>query len=68
MTSYNRWQDARAAHVERAGGEDAVAAGKDELLATVRGHRLAEIRHTRELSQQEIADRMGVTQRTNLSN
>lgn len=61
MTSYTRWQDARAAHVERAGGEEAVAAGKDELLATVQGHRLAEIRRSRELTQQEIADRMGVT-------
>lgn len=61
MTSYTRWQDVRAAHVERAGGEDAVAAGKEELLATVQGHRLAEIRRTRELTQQEIADRMGVT-------
>jgi DNA-binding XRE family transcriptional regulator len=61
MTSYTRWQDVRAAHVERAGGEDAVAAGKDELLATVQGNRLAEIRRNRELTQQEIADRMGVT-------
>lgn len=61
MTSYTRWQDVRAAHVERAGGEDAVAVGKDELLATVRGQRLAEIRRTRELTQQEIADRMGVS-------
>lgn len=61
MTSYTRWQDARAAHVERAGGEDVVAAGKDELLATVRGHRLAEIRRNRELTQQQVAKRMSVT-------
>ncbi|MFD8122186.1 hypothetical protein ACFV3T_13990 [Streptomyces albidoflavus] len=33
MTSYTRWQDIRAGHVARAGGEEAVRAGKDELLA-----------------------------------
>lgn len=44
MTSYTRWTDVRAAHVERAGGEDAVRAGKEKLLAPVRGRRLAEIR------------------------
>ncbi|MBE1501090.1 hypothetical protein H4696_008190 [Amycolatopsis lexingtonensis] len=41
MTEYKRWKDVRAAHVERAGGEEAVEAGKQELLATVHGHRLA---------------------------
>ncbi|MGI8647820.1 MAG: helix-turn-helix domain-containing protein [Mycobacteriales bacterium] len=34
--------------------------GKQELLATVRGHRLAEIRRSYGLTQQEVADRMGV--------
>ncbi|HEV3356024.1 MAG TPA: hypothetical protein VG247_04470 [Pseudonocardiaceae bacterium] len=33
MTSYQRWKDIRAAHVERAGGEEAVEIGKQELLA-----------------------------------
>ncbi|MEU6110430.1 hypothetical protein ABZ853_18755 [Streptomyces albidoflavus] len=33
MTSYTRWQDIRAGHVARAGGEEAVQAGKEELLA-----------------------------------
>jgi transcriptional regulator with XRE-family HTH domain len=47
--------------VERAGGEDALAAGKQELLATVVGHRLAEVRRTRGLTQQQVAERMGVT-------
>ena len=32
MSSYVRWKDIRAEHVVRAGGEEAVAAGKDELL------------------------------------
>ncbi|PRY12815.1 helix-turn-helix domain-containing protein [Pseudosporangium ferrugineum] len=61
MSSYTRWSDIRSEHVERAGGEEAVEAGKQELLATVVGHRLAEIRRTRGLTQQQVAERMGVT-------
>lgn len=61
MSSYTRWGDIRREHVERAGGEEAVEAGKQELLATVVGHRLAEIRRTRGLTQQQVAERMGVT-------
>lgn len=61
MTSYPRWSEIRADHVERAGGEQAVEAGKQELLATVVGHRLAEVRRARGLTQQQVADRMGVT-------
>lgn len=61
MTGHTRWQDVRAAHVERAGGEEAVEAGKQELLATVQGHRLAEIRRSRGLTQLQLAERMGVT-------
>ncbi|MEU7169951.1 MULTISPECIES: helix-turn-helix domain-containing protein [Micromonospora] len=61
MSDYSRWQDIRADHVARAGGEDAVDAGKQELLAEVIGHRLAEVRRARGLTQQQVADRMGVT-------
>jgi len=61
MSGYTRWSDIRAEHVERAGGEEAVAAGKQELLTEVLGARLAEIRHARGLTQQVVADRMGVT-------
>lgn len=61
MTGYVRWTDVRAEHVARAGGEEAVAAGKDELLAEVVGRRLAEARRARGLTQQQVADRMGVT-------
>ncbi|MDG4797815.1 helix-turn-helix transcriptional regulator [Micromonospora sp. WMMD1082] len=61
MSSYARWRDIRAAHVERTGGEQAVEDGKQELLATVVGHRLAEVRRARGLTQQQVADRMGVT-------
>lgn len=61
MNGYTRWQDIRAEYVERAGGEDAVRAGKEELLAEVTGHRLAELRRSRGMTQQQVADRMGVT-------
>jgi DNA-binding XRE family transcriptional regulator len=61
MSSYVRWKDIRAAHVERAGGAQAVEAGRQELLATVVGHRLAEVRRARSLTQQQVADRMSVT-------
>jgi hypothetical protein len=61
MNSYVRWTDIRAAHVEHAGGEQVVEAAKEELLATVVGHRLAEVRRARGLTQQQVADRMGVT-------
>lgn len=55
MSSYTRWSDIRAGHVERAGGEEAVEAGKQELLATVIGHRLGEIRRARGMTQQQVA-------------
>ncbi|MET7803734.1 helix-turn-helix domain-containing protein [Micromonospora chersina] len=61
MSGYSRWQDIRAEHVARAGGEEVVEAGKQELLAEVIGHRLAEVRRARGLTQQQVADRMGVT-------
>jgi DNA-binding XRE family transcriptional regulator len=61
MRGYVRWADIRSAHVQRAGGEEAVAAGKEEMLAEVLGHRLAEVRKARGLTQQQVADRMGVT-------
>ena len=61
MSSYTRWSDIRADHIERAGGEQAVEAGKQELLATVVGRRLAEVRRARNLTQQQVAERMGVT-------
>lgn len=61
MAGYTNWRQVRAAHVERAGGEDAVAAGKDEMLASVQGYRLAEVRRSRGMTQQDVADRMAVT-------
>lgn len=61
MTSFAGWSDIRHEHIERAGGEAAVEAGRRELLAEVIGHRLAEVRRTRGLTQQQVAERMGVT-------
>jgi DNA-binding XRE family transcriptional regulator len=61
MNSYVAWNDIRSEHVERAGGEAAVDAGKRQILAEVVGRRLAEVRRARGLTQQQVADRMGVT-------
>jgi DNA-binding XRE family transcriptional regulator len=61
MSGHVRWRDIRDEHVQRAGGEEAVEAGKQELIAEVIGHRLAEVRKSRGLTQQQVADRMGVT-------
>ncbi|GAB4105881.1 helix-turn-helix transcriptional regulator [Micromonospora taraxaci] len=61
MSGHVRWSDIRAEYVQRAGGEAAVEEGKQELLAQVVGHRLAEVRRSRGFTQQQIADRMGVT-------
>lgn len=61
MSGHMRWRDIRADQVARAGGEQALRAAKDELLAEMIGHRLAEVRKARGLTQQQVADRMGVT-------
>jgi DNA-binding XRE family transcriptional regulator len=61
MDSFVAWRDIRVGHVHRAGGEAAVEAGKQELLAEVLGHRLAEVRRSRGLTQQQVAERMGIT-------
>lgn len=61
MTGHTRWKDIRAEHVARAGGEHAVAAAKQELRGELIGHRLAEVRRARGLTQQDVAERMGVT-------
>ena len=61
MSSHAKWSEIRAAHVERAGGEAAVAAGRQELMAQVIGYRLAGLRRSRGLTQVQVAERMGVT-------
>ena len=56
MCSHVAWSDVRAEHVARAGGEDAVEAGKREMLAEVMRHRLAEVRRARGLTQLQAGD------------
>lgn len=60
-SNYVRWKDIRAEEIELAGGEEAFEAGKQELMATAVGHRLAELRKARGLTQQQVAERMGIT-------
>jgi hypothetical protein len=36
MSNYVRWSEIRAEHVRRAGGEEAIEAGKQELRAELR--------------------------------
>src|SRR4051794_17869128 len=60
-SSFVRWSEIRAELVEQARGDQAVKAGTQELLAQVIGHRLAEGREARGLTQQQIAEWIGVT-------
>ena len=61
MNGYKKWSDIRAEFVELAGGEEAFREGKERMLAEVRGQQLAELRRNRGLTQQQVAERMGVT-------
>lgn len=61
MTGYTKWSDVRSEFVVLAGGEEAFTAGKQEILAQAMGYRLAEVRKARGLTQQQVAERMGVT-------
>jgi DNA-binding XRE family transcriptional regulator len=61
MSGQVRWRDIRADQVASVGGEEAVLAAKDELLAEMIGYRLAEVRKARGLTQLQVAERMGVT-------
>src|SRR6185312_5988434 len=56
-----RWADVRAEMAERAGGEAAVAEAHEERLAEEAGYKLAEVRKALKLTQQQVAERMGVT-------
>jgi hypothetical protein len=56
MSSHVAWSEIRVEHVARAGGEDAVEAGKRDMLAEVIGHRLAEVRRARGLTQRQVGD------------
>jgi predicted XRE-type DNA-binding protein len=55
-----RWADIKHKHIARVGAEK-VAEGRDRVLAQARGHRLAETRRRRGLTQAQVAKAMGVT-------
>jgi DNA-binding XRE family transcriptional regulator len=61
MSSFPKWSDVRAGIVADAGGEEVVAEARKRNQAYIDGHRLADRRHTLELTQAEVAERMGVT-------
>lgn len=63
MGEAKRWRD--SGHLERAietaGGPDAFDAAVGEMLSEARGWRLAEMRKRRELTQEQVAKRMGIS-------
>ncbi|MBC6464191.1 helix-turn-helix transcriptional regulator [Actinomadura alba] len=60
MDGVKRWADIKHKHIARVGAQE-VAEGRDRLLAQARGHRLAETRQRRGMTQAQVADAMGVT-------
>lgn len=63
MTSAKRWRDTE--HLQRAidtaGGQDAFDAVVGKMLDEARGWRLAELRKRCEMTQEQVATRMGVS-------
>jgi DNA-binding XRE family transcriptional regulator len=63
MSSVKRWRD--TGHLQRAvdtaGGQDAFDAAMGQMLDEARGWRLAELRKRREMTQEQVATRMGVS-------
>jgi DNA-binding XRE family transcriptional regulator len=63
MSDVSRWRDSgnleRA--IETAGGEQAFEAAVAAMLDEARGWRLAEMRKRREMTQEQVAQRMGVS-------
>lgn len=61
MTKFLKWSDVRPGLVADSGGEEAVAEARRRNQAYVDGYKLAERRVALELSQADVAERMGVT-------
>ena len=63
MSDVTRWRD--SGHLERAvetaGGEEAFEAAVAAMLNEARGWRLAEMRKRREMTQEQVAQRMSVS-------
>ena len=63
MSGTRRWRDTEHLDraVENAGGRQAFDAAVGDMLDHARGWRLAELRKRYELTQEQVADRMGVS-------
>ena len=63
MSGTKRWRDTEhvGRAVENAGGPEAFDAAVGDMLDHARGWRLAELRKRYELTQEQVADRMGVS-------
>lgn len=63
MSGVKRWRDTghlgRA--IETAGGPEAFEAGVSRMLDEARGWRLTELRRRREMTQEQVAARMGIS-------
>ncbi|MEO3776076.1 helix-turn-helix domain-containing protein [Micromonospora sp. B11E3] len=63
MSGVKRWRDSD--HLERAidtaGGREALETAVGEMLDHARGWRLAELRKRRDMTQEQVAARMGVS-------
>jgi hypothetical protein len=62
MSGMKRWRDTEHLQraIENAGGPDAFDAAVGDMLNQARGWRLAELRKRRELTQEQVAQRMGL--------
>ena len=61
MTGHTKWSQVRDQIVAEAGGEESVAEARRATQAYIDGHRLAERRRALELTQAQLAERMGIT-------
>ncbi len=63
MSGVKRWRD--TSHLDRAiktaGGPEAFEAGVSKMLDDARGWRLAELRRRRDMTQEQVATRMGIS-------
>src|SRR5262245_42872370 len=63
MSNVKRWRDTD--HLQRAvdtaGGQDAFDSAVGQMLDQARGWRLAELRKRREMTQEQVAARMGIS-------
>jgi DNA-binding XRE family transcriptional regulator len=63
MSSVRRWRDTD--HLQRAvetvGGQDAFDTALGQMLDQARGWRLAELRKRRDMTQEQVAARMGIS-------